>query len=83
MITPRAGGSLLAKVLDQNAAALPGVRVNATGADPTNSAVRRFGTTDADGCTIFSVLPVGDYTVTPVLAGYVDKDGDATPVHEP
>ena len=79
VISPRAGGSLLAKVLDQNAAVLPGVKVTAAGSDPTNSAIRRFGTTDADGCTIFSVLPVGDYTVTPALAGYVDKDGNAAP----
>ena len=79
VISPRAGGSLLAKVLDQNAAVLPGVKVTAAGSDPTNSAIRRFGTTDADGCTIFSVLPVGDYTVTPGLAGYVDKDGNAGP----
>ena len=79
VISPRAGGSLLAKVLDQNAAVLPGVKITAAGSDPTNSAIRRFGTTDADGCTIFSVLPVGDYTVTPALAGYVDKDGNAAP----
>jgi hypothetical protein len=79
VISPRAGGSLLAKVVDQNAAVLPGVKITAAGSDPTNSAIRRFGTTDADGCTIFSVLPVGDYTVTPALTGYVDKDGNAAP----
>lgn len=79
VISPRAGGSLLGKVLDQDAAPLPGVRINAAGADPSNSAIRRFGTTDVDGCTIFSVLPVGDYAVTPARAGYVDKDGDAAP----
>jgi hypothetical protein len=79
VISPRAGGSLLGKVLDQDAAPLPGVRVTAAGAEQSNSAVRRFGNTDVDGCTIFSVLPVGDYTVTPARSGYVDKDGNAAP----
>ncbi len=79
VVTPRAGGSLLAKVLNQDAAAVSGVKIDVAGAQPNNSAVRRFGTTDAEGCTIFSVLPVGDYTATPALAGYVDKDGNASP----
>jgi Tfp pilus assembly protein PilV len=79
VVTPRAGGSLLAQTLDQNAAPLPGVRINVAGADSSTDAVRRFGTTDSGGCTIFGTLLVGDYSVSPVLAGYVDKDGDSTP----
>lgn len=79
VVTPRAGGSLLAQTVNQNNAALPGVRVNVAGADQSTDAVRRFGITDSLGCTIFGTLLVGDYTVSPVLAGYVDFDGDSTP----
>jgi Tfp pilus assembly protein PilV len=79
LVTPRAGGSLLVQTIDQNGDALAGVRANIAGADPKTSAVRRFGTTDAGGCTIFGTLLVGNYTVSPALAGYVDKDGNAAP----
>ena len=72
VVTPRAGGSLLVQTVDQNAAAISGARVNVSGADQSTDAVRRFGTTDAGGCTIFGALLVGDYAVAPVLAGYVD-----------
>ena len=78
-ITPRAGGALLAQTLDQNGNALPGVRINVAGADSSTDAVRRFGVTDSGGCTIFGTLLEGDYTVSPVLAGYVDRDGNPTP----
>ncbi|MDX6584248.1 MAG: hypothetical protein QOI10_3432 [Solirubrobacterales bacterium] len=87
VVTPRAGGSLLAQVVDQNGAGLPGVRVDVAGADPNTDSVHRFGTTDtpnaatgySGGCTIFGTLLEGDYTVAPTLAGYVDKDGDPAP----
>jgi Tfp pilus assembly protein PilV len=78
-ITPRAGGALVARVLDQNANPLPGVRVDVAGADQSTDAVRRFGVTDAEGCVIFGTLLVGDYNVSPTLSGYVDPGGDSTP----
>ena len=81
-ITPRAGGALLAQTLDQNGNALPGVRINVAGADSSTDAVRRFGVTDSGGCTIFGTLLEGDYTVSPVLAGYVDRDGNADPLRD-
>lgn len=79
VITPRAGGSLITQTLDQDANPLGGVRINVVGADESTDTVRRFGSTDAGGCTIFGALLVGDYEVSPVLAGYVDRDGDSTP----
>lgn len=79
VVTPRAGGSLLVQTVDENAAAISGARVNVSGADQSTDAVRRFGTTDAGGCTIFGALLVGDYALAPVLAGYVDYDGAANP----
>jgi len=77
--TPRAGGSLLVQTVDQNQAPISGARVNVAGGQQTNSAVRRFGTTDSGGCTIFGALLEGDYTLSPVLSGYVDYDGSAAP----
>lgn len=79
VLTPRAGGSLLAQVLDQNGATKSAVRIGVDGADPSTDTVHRFSSTDSGGCTIFGALPVGDYTVSPTLAGWVDKDGDSTP----
>ena len=78
-VTPRAGGALMAQTVDQNANPLSGVRVNVAGSDQSTDAVRRFGNTDAGGCVIFGTLLPGDYTVSPVLAGYVDAGGDPTP----
>lgn len=79
VVTPRAGGSLLVQAVDQNTNPISGARVNVAGGQQTNSAVRRFGTTDAGGCTIFGALLEGDYTLNPVLSGYVDYDGSAAP----
>jgi hypothetical protein len=78
-VTPRAGGALVARVLDQNTNPLSGVRVDVAGADASTDAVRRFGSTDSTGCVIFGTLLVGDYSVSPTLSGYVDPGGDATP----
>ncbi len=78
-VTPRAGGALVARVLDQNTNPLSGVRIDVAGADQSTDAVRRFGSTDSTGCVIFGTLLVGDYTVSPTLSGYVDAGGDSTP----
>jgi hypothetical protein len=85
VVTPRAGGSLLTQVLDQNGAAVSGVRVDVAGADQNTGSVRRFGITDSAGCTIFGSLLVGDYNVTGTKTGYVDYNGvaGATPNPSP
>lgn len=74
LITPPAGGTLLTQVKDQTGAPLSGVGVSATGADAAS------GTTDANGCAIFSGLDTGDYTLTLTDAGYVDPDDDPSPI---
>ncbi len=75
LITPRIGGSLVVQAQDQSALALPNVTVTATGADDDTNGVVRTGTTDTTGCVIFGSLPVGTYTVTSSLSGYLDKTG--------
>ena len=79
VITPPAGGSFLAKVVDQNGAALPGATATVVGTDQNTGATHRTAVTDADGCAIFAGLTVGDYDVTASRSGYVDANGSATP----
>ncbi len=74
LITPPAGGTLLTQIEDQTGAPLSGVAVSATGTDAAS------GTTDANGCAIFSGLDPGDYTLTLTDAGYVDPDDDPSPI---
>ena len=52
---------------------LSGVQVNATG--PSTAT----GTTDANGCFVFTGMTPGNYTVAVAAAGYVDKDGNSSP----
>ncbi len=77
LITPPAGGTLLTEVADQTGAPLSGIAVGASGADSAS------GTTDANGCTIFSGLNSGDFTVTLTAAGYVDPEDDPSPISIP
>jgi Tfp pilus assembly protein PilV len=73
LITPPAGGTLLTDVEDQTGAPLPGVSVTATeqAADGSDTA---SGTTDSSGCSIFSALDPGDYTLALSDPGYVTDD---------
>jgi type II secretory pathway pseudopilin PulG len=73
IITPPAGGTLLAQVVDQTGTGLPGVTVTASG--PSYAS----GTTDSTGCTELADLTPGSYTVTYSDPGYVDSTGNATP----
>ncbi len=73
VITPPAGGTLLAQVEDQTTAALSGVTVSASGPDYAS------GTTDANGCTVLAGLATGSYNVTLAKPGYVDPNGNASP----
>ena len=74
VITPPAGGTLLAQVVDQTGAAgVPGVTVVASGPDYAS------GMTDSNGCTELADLSPGSYTVTFTDPGYVDATGNASP----
>jgi prepilin-type N-terminal cleavage/methylation domain-containing protein len=74
VITPPAGGSILAQFHDQTTAPLSGVNVAATG--PESDAA----TSDGNGCTIFTGLDTGNYTLTFTDNGYVDPNGNASPL---
>ena len=74
IITPPVGGILLAQVEDQTGAGLAGVTVSANGPDYA------AGVTDSSGCTDLAALGAGTYTVTFTDAGYVDPNGDPSPV---
>lgn len=74
VITPPAGGSLLAQFHDQTASPLAGVTLAATG--PENDT----GTSDTSGCVIFSALDSGSYNLTYTDLGYVDPNGNSSPI---
>lgn len=73
-INPPAGGTLLTQVQDQAGNPLSGVSVSASGADSAS------GTTDTNGCTIFSGLSPGDFTLTLTDPGYVDTNDNSLPI---
>lgn len=79
LITPRAGGSVIARVNDPTGAPLPGVSITASGTDQNTTSVQRRGTTDSDGCTIFGTLLPGDYSLAALRSGYVDPQGNSAP----
>ena len=74
VITPPAGGSILAQFHDQTTAPLSGVSVAASG--PESDAA----TSDGNGCTIFTGLDTGAYDLTFTDNGYVDPNGNASPL---
>ncbi len=74
VITPPAGGSILAQFHDQTTAPLSGVNVAASG--PESDAA----TSDGNGCTIFTGLESGNYNLTFTDNGYVDPNGNASPL---
>ncbi len=74
VISPDAGGSLLVQFHDQTASPLAGVSLSASG--PENDA----GTSDSSGCVIFSGLDSGSYNLTYTDIGYVDPNGNASPL---
>ena len=74
VITPPAGGSILAQFHDQTTAPLSGVNVAASG--PESDAA----TSDGNGCTIFTGLDTGAYNLTFTDNGYVDPNGNASPL---
>jgi len=74
IIAPPAGGSLLAQFEDQTLSPLPGVTLAATGPESDTA------TSDSNGCVIFSGMATGSYTLTYTDSGYVDKDGNPSPL---
>lgn len=66
-------GSLAVKVVDRDGDPVQGASVTATGPVTLN------GLTNEQGCALFQMIPVGDYTVTVSKAGYIDRFGNATP----
>jgi hypothetical protein len=74
VISPDAGGSLLVQFHDQTASPLAGASLSASG--PESDA----GTSDANGCVIFSGLDTGTYALTYTDIGYVDPNGNASPL---
>ncbi len=76
VISPPAGGGILTEVHDQTTQPLPGVAVAASGSGLPSYA----GTTDSNGCAIFSAIESGTYTVSETDIGYVDPNGNASPL---
>jgi len=76
VISPDAGGSLLVQFHDQTASPLSGVSLSASG--PENDA----GTSDSSGCVIFSGMDSGNYNLTYTDIGYVDPNGNASPLSD-
>jgi prepilin-type N-terminal cleavage/methylation domain-containing protein len=74
VISPDAGGSLLVQFHDQTANPLSGVGLAATGPESDS------GTSDATGCVIFSGLNTGTYNLTYTDIGYVDPNGNPSPL---
>jgi prepilin-type N-terminal cleavage/methylation domain-containing protein len=72
VITPPAGGAILARFKDQTLTPLAGVTVSATGPDSAAA------TSDSTGCTIFTGLLTGSYNLAYTDSGYVDPNGNAS-----
>jgi hypothetical protein len=75
LITPAAGGMLLTQVDNQQGTGLSGINVTAT----DSSGDYASGTTGSGGCTVFSDLDSGSFTMTASATGYVDPNGNSSP----
>ncbi len=74
VIAPPGGGVLLTQVEDQTGAGVSGVGVSASGPSAAS------GTTDSTGCTVLAGLASGSYTLTLSKSGYVDTNGNSSPL---
>jgi Tfp pilus assembly protein PilV len=77
LVTPHLGGSLLVHVTNASGSGVSGMTVTAAG--PSPSTATETATTGANGCTIFSSLEPGEYTVDTAQTGYVEKNGNSEP----
>ncbi len=73
LVTPPAGGTILAEVEDQTGSPVAGVGVSASGPDDETAS------TNSEGCTVLAGLTAGTYTLTLAKSGYVDLNGYASP----
>ena len=78
IVTPSVGtfgpglGTFTVEVVDRNAAKVPNMPV-------TTSGTRVFSDlTNSLGCAVFGYIPIGAYTGTATVAGWVDRDGNPT-----
>lgn len=62
-------GALAVSVKGGADQAIPGIMLEGAGPDSFS------GETSETGCVIFGNLPTGNYSLTPIAPGYVDKDG--------
>jgi prepilin-type N-terminal cleavage/methylation domain-containing protein len=62
-------GSLGIKIVDRNNAGVGGIVVT------TGGKAAYSGTTNSDGCVLFSNIPIGTYTASVNTGGYVDTSG--------
>ncbi len=76
IITRAVTGAILQQVKDQTGTGLSGVNVTVDG---QNTSYHDSAATDSSGCTIITGLPTDSYAITLAAAGYVDKDGNASP----
>jgi type II secretory pathway pseudopilin PulG len=70
-------GDLPVVLTDQTGQPLSGVNVQASGTSPQTA------TTDSSGCVLFAGLTPGNYNVILTDAGYVDPNGNPSPVTVP
>ena len=75
LITPRAGGTPLVKVQDQDGGGnVPGATITVYGSKETES-----DDTSSEGCVVFGGLVTGGYYIGALKSGYVDPNGNANP----
>lgn len=73
-------GTILVSVINQNGSGMPGVTVSAGLGSPAAGAVvpTTPDATDAQGCTYILNVAPGNYSISAVLAGYVDTTQAST-----
>jgi prepilin-type N-terminal cleavage/methylation domain-containing protein len=74
LITPNAGGTLLASVVDQDNQPLAGATIAIAGKEFQDA------TTGAGGCAVLAPLTPGPYYVWATRSGYVDPNGNDDPI---
>ena len=78
LVAPQQGGSLIARVVDQNGNGVSGVTITLSGGPTSASPL----TTDSSGCAVWAGLAGGAYTATASESGYLTPSG-ATSATDP
>jgi Tfp pilus assembly protein PilE len=71
LVAPQQGGSLIARVVDQNGNGVSGVTITLSGGPTSASPL----TTDSSGCAVWAGLAGGAYTATASENGYLTPSG--------